>query len=154
MKDNFISLSKFLSRYACVEGKDLKKLTHEDVEVLFPQLKRTSFEIVFDNPDLLYSGKVLMVYDGKSAIPYIVPKMEIQDMDMMCVSREEEKVKPVDDKVYDYTSMSIYELRCLLVRKFNSTRNQVCARKELNKRGVEITKKYKRIKIDYSNMED
>ena len=154
MKDNFISLSKFLSRYACVEGKDLKKLTHEDVEVLFPQLKRTSFEIVFNNPDLLYSGKVLMVYDGKSAIPYIVPKMEIQDMDMMCVSREEEKVKQVDDKVYDYTSMSIYELRCLLVRKFNSTRNQVCARKELNKRGVEITKKYKRIKIDYSNMED
>ena len=154
MKDNFISLSKFLSRYACVEGKDLKKLTHEDVEVLFPQLKRTSFEIVFDNPDLLYSGKVLMVYDGKSAIPYIVPKMEIQDMDMMCVSREEEKVKPVDDKVYDYTSMSIYELRCLLVRKFNSTRYQVCARKELNKRVVESTKKYKRIKIDYSNMED
>ena len=154
MKDNFISLSKFLSRYACVEGKDLKKLTHEDVEVLFPQLKRTSFEIVFNNPDLLYSGKVLIVYDGKSAIPYIVPKMEIQDMDMMCVSREEEKVKQVDDKVYDYTSMSIYELRCLLVRKFNSTRNQVCARKELNKRGVEITKKYKRIKIDYSNMED
>ena len=48
MKDNFISLSKFLSRYACVEGKDLKKLTHEDVEVLFPQLKRTSFEIVFN----------------------------------------------------------------------------------------------------------
>ncbi len=154
MKDNFISLSKFLSRYACVEGKDLKKLTHEDVEVLFPNLKRTSFEVVLDNPELLYSGKVLMVYDGKSAIPYIVPNISKEDYTIMSVTREEEKVKPVDDTVYDYTSMSIYELRCLLVRKFNSNRNQVCARRELNKRGIEITKKYKRVKIDYKKMED
>ena len=154
MKDNFISLSKFLSRYSSIEGEDLKKLTHEDVEVLFPHLKRTSFEVVFDNPELLYSGKVLMVYDGKSAIPYIVPKMLESEAEMMSITREEEKVKPVDDTVYDYASMSIYELRCLLVRKFNSNRNQVCARRELNKRGVEITKKYKRLKINYRKMED
>lgn len=51
----------------------------------------------------------------------------------------------LDDKVYDYVNMSVYELRCLLVRKFNSTRNQYCARRELNRRGIPITRKYKRV---------
>lgn len=138
-----ISLAKFLSRYANLTGKDLKKVTHDEVKYIFPFLKRASFETVKDNPDLVKNGKVLLVDDGKKQIYYYVP--EIKDIDEMEFNREEIDTRIVqDDKVYDYANMSIYELRCLLVRKFNSYRNQCCARHELNKRGIEITKKYKR----------
>lgn len=143
--NNSISLSKFLSRYAALEGKDLKKVTHKEVKTLFPFLKRAGFEDVDRNPELITSGKVMLVDDGHRRLYYYVPEKE-HDAQMMQFSREEVDTRIIpDDKVYDYVNMSIYELRCLLVRKFNSTRNQYCARRELNRRGIPITRKYKRI---------
>lgn len=141
---NSISLSKFLSRYANVDGKDLKKVRHKEVTTIFPFLKRIPSDAIKSNPGLVTSGKAILVDDGKEELYYVVPKVEYLD-DRMEFHREENDNKVVlDDKVYDYTSMSIYELRCLLVRKFNSSRNQYCARHELERRGIPITKKYKR----------
>lgn len=141
---NSISLSKFLSRYVSLEGKDLKKVTHKEVKALFPFLKRAGFEDVSNNPILVKSGKVVLVDDGHNEIYYYVP--ERTEEDKMQFTREEvDKRIVLDDTVYDYVNMSVYELRCLLVRKFNSTRNQYCARRELNRRGIPITRKYKRV---------
>ncbi len=61
-------------------------------------------------------------------------------------SRQVDKKPTVDNKKYDYTKMSIYELKCLLRRKFNSYANRRNARKELERRGVVLTKKYSRCK--------
>ena len=133
-----ISLAKFLSRYGLMQGKDLKKVRHSDVKKLFPRFKRSSFEEISVNPSLLYSGRVVMVNDGFDSIPYYVPSPksdEIKEEEPMLFSRKEIKKRTIDDRVYNYTDMSIYELTCLLTRRFNSCRNQSCARRELNRRG-------------------
>ena len=70
---NEISLAKFLARYCNMAGKDLSRMTHDDVEVMLPELKRTSFELVEKKPELLAQGIVLLVNDGFRTIPYLAP---------------------------------------------------------------------------------
>ena len=144
MKSQELSLSKFLSRYSYLKGADLIKVTHKEVAYLFPELRRSSFDEIKKNPELLFTGKVVIVNDGKKSIPYYVPQLSNDDIDCLDFNREAIKEREIDDSVYDYTNMSIYELRCLLERKFNSYRNQNCARRELNRRGIVLNKKYKR----------
>ncbi len=149
-----ISLSKFLSRYCNVKGDSLKKITHEEVKVLFPELSRakdkalrTKNEILSyiksNKEDLLY-GRILLVSDGHYIIPYFTPVLSTELEDEMQVERHAEPGIKVDDEHYDYSKLNEYELRQLLRRKFSSPRNQTCARRELHDRGISITKKYRR----------
>ncbi len=152
MKYNKITLSKFLSRYAYLQGSDLTKVTHEEVKKLFPTLKRCTYEEISLCPELVYDGNVVLVTDGKKTIPYYVPELECSENEYLDFNREEIPSDEVDDNIYDYSNMSVYELRCLLERKFNSYRNQCCARKELNKRKIVLRKKYDR--NNFKKMED
>lgn len=68
-----VTLSKFLSRFLAVDGMALTKLSHADVKMLFPMLKRASFEYVEKHPEEVMMGRIIMVNDGKKVIPYIVP---------------------------------------------------------------------------------
>lgn len=140
---NEINMSKFLSRYCNLIGNNLSKITHEDVRVLFPKIKRASFEEVSQNPKLLAIGKVVYVNDGKNVIPYYTPNVDFDILDEPTpVNKKEEK--RVINKKKDYAKMSIYELRCILRRKFNSCSCQRKARCELEKRGIVLSKKYNR----------
>ena len=143
MKYETITLSKFLSRTLGLEGSDLKRITHLDVKELFPSLKRSTFEHVEKCPEELLTGKIMMVSDGKSVIPYYVPTLKTE-FEVHEVNIEFDEVEEVTDKEYDYASMSIYELKQLLNRKFNTFKNSREARRELEKRGVVLTKKYNR----------
>lgn len=145
--NNVISLSKFLSRYAALKGMDLSKIKHDEVKALFPQLKRATFDEVKSNKELIYSGRILLVSDGKKTIPYYVPVLDMSCTEKMELHREEVKPFKVDNSKHDYTSMSESALRIVLRRKFNSYKNQCSARKELESRGISITKKYKRKQI-------
>lgn len=146
MKYETITLSKFLSRTLGLGGSDLKKITHLDVKVLFPQLKRSTFEYVNNHPEAITCGKILMVSDGKTVIPYYVPTIE-KEFDFHEIEVEHEEPRKINDERYDYTTMSIYELKQLLNTRFNSYRNSREARRELEKRGVVLTKKYNRNEI-------
>jgi hypothetical protein len=140
---NEINLAKFLSRYCNLTGKDLSKIKHDDVKVLFPTLKRASFDEIYDNPYLLATGEALLVNDGTKVIPYYVPPVsEEEPEDAKEFKMEGKKKEVVNYKKYDYTQMSIYELRCLLRKKFNSYFTQKKARCELQDRGVILSKKY------------
>ena len=142
---NEISLSKFLSRYGYLTGKDLKNVTHEEVKELFPEFKRSSFKEIDKNPELLITGKIILVNDGRKTIPYYARIQEKEEYTI--VERESVEKRKIDDEIYDYTSMSLYELRLLLRKRFNSVRNQNCARKEIEKRGIVLSKKYNRCKF-------
>ena len=83
-----ITLSKFLSRYMAVDGKALTKVSHTDVKTLFPSIQRTSFEYAEKHQEDIMMGRILMVFDGKTTIPYIVPKEEI-----LCHIKKEKKKK-------------------------------------------------------------
>ncbi len=146
MKYETITLSKFLSRTLGLDGIDLKRITHLDAKELFPDLKRSTFAHVEKCPEELLNGKIMMVSDGKTVIPYYVPTLKT-DFEVQEVQIEYDKVEEVTDKKYDYASMSIYELKQLLNRKFNTYKNSREARKELERRGVVLTKKYNRSEI-------
>lgn len=146
MKYETITLSKFLSRTLGLGGSDLKKISHLDAKILFPQLKRSTFEYVNKHPEEIIRGKILMVSDGRTVIPYYVPTLETK-LDFYEVKIEREEPRKINDERYDYTAMSIYELKQLLNTRFNSYRNSREARRELEKRGIVLTKKYNRNEI-------
>ena len=140
-----VTLSKFLSRFLMVDGMALTKVTHADVKMLFPMLKRASLEYVEKHPEEVMMGRILMVSDGKKVIPYIVPdvrKIEI-DMTMMPELIEE---KRTGKRETDYTKMRVYELKKLLNLRFNTYKVSRSARNELENRGILLKKKYKRVK--------
>ena len=60
-----VTLSKFLSRFLAVDGMALTKLSHADVKMLFPMLKRASFEYVEKHPEEVMMGRIFMVNDCK-----------------------------------------------------------------------------------------
>lgn len=144
LKSKVISLSKFLSRYLYVTGEDLTKMTHKEIFTLFDFLERSSFDYIDENIDCIYEGEVALVSDGKTVLPYYVPELEYQDKEFFQIHVQRNGAITIDDNIYDYSSLSEYELRELLRRRFSSARNQYNARKELTNRGIEITKKYKR----------
>lgn len=146
MKYNVISLSKFLARFGSLKGESLNHITHDEVKILFPQFKRTTFEFARTNKELVSTGKILMVDDGNKIIPYFLPKLDMENTFLLDVLREEDEIREIDYGNYDYASMSIYELKKLLDKKFNSNSNSRCAKKELENRGV-IKKKYDRKKF-------
>ena len=138
-----ISLAKYLSRFVSLNGRDLRKVTHDEVRLLFPNIRRASIAEVKKNPSLICTGEVILVDDGRNIVPYYIPQERCENIESEFI-REEVKKDKIDDTVYDYANMSIYELRCLLKRKFNSYRNQACAKMELGRRGIVLHKKYKR----------
>ncbi|NLC48477.1 MAG: hypothetical protein GX758_03870 [Tenericutes bacterium] len=139
-----ITLSKYLARYLNLSGPELKKLTHNDVKVLFPQIERCSFDHIEKHPELIAEGCVVLVSDGKHTIPYKVSSLDCMIKESITLNREEIPKLIVKERFYNYSDMSIYELKCLLTRKFNATKNRREAQKELEKRGVVLHKKYVR----------
>lgn len=70
--ENAISLVDFLERYCGINNINNKRITHQNVKSLFPQIKRSSFEEVIKNPELVYTGKVVFVKDfNNECIPYL-----------------------------------------------------------------------------------
>lgn len=139
-----ITISKFISRYFPYEGKELLNVTHEEIKQIYPFVERSSFEYIEEHPEELYQGKVILVTDGKKVIPYKNPQIEFGEFDYTELQREEDEKRRVDYGRHDYSNMSVYELHKLLERRFNSSKNQRKARKELEDRGAIRKKKYNR----------
>ena len=81
------------------------------------------------------------------------PFGSVQEMEEALIAKWNQVVEK-DDTHYDYASMSVYELRKLLNTKFNSYRNSREARRELERRGVVLTRKYNRSTDRKKIMED
>lgn len=139
-----VTLSKFLSRFLAVDGMALTKLSHADVKMLFPMLKRASFEYVEKHPEEVMMGRIIMVNDGKKVIPYIVPDVRKIEIDITMMPEFVEEKRNAKREI-DYTKMRVYELKRLLNLRFNTYKVSRGARNELENRGVLLKKKYKRV---------
>ena len=148
MKENEISLAKFLVRYEFITNSSLNKITHEDVKVLFPNLKRCSFDSVRKNPYLVMSGQVVLVNDGRKTIPYYTPIIEDLNQEIYTIDMQEAE-EYAERSYYDFNSMSNYELKTVLENKQNARKNRMKAKQELEERGLILKKKYKREKYRY-----
>ena len=74
-----ITINEFLeSFYGKSSFKD-RKFIHENIKTLFPDIERVDFEDIVKNPELVYTGKVVLVKDvNNNCIPYVVErKIEI-----------------------------------------------------------------------------
>lgn len=127
-----ISMTAFLMRILGVHNREIinEELTHQELAKIFPDLKRTSYDHILDDPRLVYSGQVALVRDATNAvIPYIISNqmrhlndlgmndvMDSSDWDMVDNQyfMPEEKTETPDIHDYDLKSMSIYDLEQLL----------------------------------------
>ena len=67
-----ILLNDFLDKYYGRTDFREKKLIHENIKSLFPDIKRGCFEEIVKNPELVYTGKVVIVKDANNnCIPYL-----------------------------------------------------------------------------------
>ena len=149
MKNNNTTLSKFLQMYLFLDREGLSHLRHEDVIILFPNLRRCSFDKLRDHPDMVENREVIFVDDGRKVLPYYIPEVE-GECKIVKVECEVEKEEKYIEGYHDYLSMSDYELKCLLENKKNKYKNRMKAKEELEERGIIRKKKYKRNKtINY-----
>ena len=138
LESHAVSIQNFLSRFLGLKNSDLMKteLTHSDLMKLFPNLERSSFDAILDDPSMVYTGKVVLVQDSmKNFVPYLNKGIktlesygidEVMDRDEWSQdtdtwSKKERSTGPRLQE-YDLSSMSIYELHELL--KIYSTTNQ------------------------------
>lgn len=118
-----IDLIGFLCNYYGITSEYLKanKLTHADVKILFPNIKRTSFIEMKNNLSLVYNGEIILVYDCHGKIlPYLNPHLEIND----CFVNEDSYAENdlIDIKEVEIETLSKEEL--LHLRKLLKIRHQ------------------------------
>jgi len=130
-----ISLVKFLGLYLGITNEVLGEMTHNDIKILLPNLKRCSYDYAYDNSELVLKGEIIIVSDVKGiVVPYFKPSEEMKLEEITVFA---EKVKEVDKhEVLNYTELNNYELRCLLNTSKNGYAVAKKAKEELKNRGV------------------
>lgn len=70
-----ITINEFLENYYGKNSFKGRKFIHENIKTLFPDIKRVDFEDIVKNPELVYTGQVVLVKDANNnCIPYVVEK--------------------------------------------------------------------------------
>lgn len=88
MKCKNLDAKSFLQKYYGISHQDISQMTHQTMSAFFPQLQRTSFEHIQKNPELISSGRVILVEDVKHfQAPYLKPDI-LEDSLVYCDSRE------------------------------------------------------------------
>ena len=118
-KNNSISLRNFLISYCniCCDGVLKNEITHKDMKILFPYLKRVSYEYVEKNLKQVYTGEILLVKDKiGNIVPYIKPEfIEYDNMDIdidSCLEPKEEI-----EEIIELENLNYHEL-VLLSHKY------------------------------------
>ena len=114
MKKNSISLKKFLIVYCGLYSDTMinSNISHKDVKILLPEIRRISFDKLVSNRYMLYNGEVIAVKDSNdSVLPYINLKLKIDKISYF----DCECNHTINDEVpYDIEDLNIYSLEKLL----------------------------------------
>jgi len=157
-KDMLITMPEFLYNYLGIEDINIFKITHEDIKILFPKVKRSSFEKIEKDYTSIYNGDVILVKDKKGkTLPYYNPlrylDIEFDDMEMI--------KKPVLDKEenrkVDIESLTNYELKKEYIKDKKQHKYALCRvlKKEITERGIKSSGKKRKMiekyegEIDY-----
>lgn len=152
-----ITMPKFLYDYLGIEDINIFKITHEDLKVLMPEVKRYSFEKLERDYSLVYQGDIILVKDIKGKlVPYYNPlkylEIEIKDLDEIqknCIIKEQEEL--------DIENFTNYELKKEYFKDRKLHKYKLCRvlKKEIEKRNIDLSrrkcKKYEKYKgdVDY-----
>ncbi len=107
MNDLAISLKKYLLVYYGIYSESNKfKMSHKDVAILSPYIKRVGFNYVLNHRGDLYKGKIVPVVDSYGNVaPYIAPVEINKYFDNSSYYNEDTKSAKselVKKKVYKY----------------------------------------------------
>ncbi len=95
-----IDLISFLRNYYGITSNSLKinKLTHADIKILFPDIKRISLERLKKEMELVYRGEFLLVYDAHNCIlPYVNPHYLVNQNIDNTINYDERVIIKIDD---------------------------------------------------------
>lgn len=110
-KNIIIIMPKFLYEYFGVTDLNIFEMTHDDVKVLFPELKRSSFEEIQKDYTCIYNGNVILVRDKKGdIIPYYNP-LRYLEMEFECLEKIERPKKIKQQNNIDIEELSNYQLK-------------------------------------------
>ena len=146
LDENSISLKKFLILYCGISASSLDniRLSHNDIKILMPNLKRSSFEYLLNNMKNLYVGKVIAVKDAYGVVlPYVCPKIEEISNPTIIANNNNELGKIEINK-----DLKLYQL-CLLskkLKKFKKYREYRNATKLIKTKVDYKAKQYKKEK--------
>ena len=137
-----ITMAEFLYLYCGKSDQRFFKVTHDDVKVLMPHLKRTSFDHALSNSNLIYTGDIILVRDcRKNIAPYISPfrkeTLEIIEINDELIKEETH----IEKEEYNIKELSNYKFKTIfkLERKSNfSGKYKICRviKKEIDDRGL------------------
>lgn len=156
-ENSTMSISKFMAHYYNINEKKLNRLSHKELEKVFPEIKKSKRRIESKS---IATGETIMVRDGKGIVlgyenPFTTnyynehfeeykspqkPQIDIfQDSDIKILN---------ELCMEDINDLSDYELYSLmkLSKKYNKTKNQNYARKLLRSRTKENQGDKKRIR--------
>ncbi len=155
-----IDIISFLRNYLGISVDSLKqnKLTHKDLLVLFPNIKltRIPYDIAYKNPDLVYSGEYLIVYDCKHEL--IVYRNPMLDNVLDDVATDNYEQRTYIDLPTDLRSLSKDEL-LKLRKKVRDNREFIKAdniTKEIRRKKRREPKQYRKKleRLRYRDMEE
>lgn len=145
-----VSISGFIKRYLGINDDALLRaeLSHGSLSEIFPQLKRSSFDYILDNPCEVYNGSVVLVIDSLgNYAPYIVTNL-VEMLDNQGINQVMDETHwgdgspeswNVTEKIdYDLSSLSTYELVELMyihkragdISSYNRVKNEVLSRED------------------------
>ena len=127
LEEKAISINVFIKRCLGCYNDELMRtqLTHRDLVKIFPYLKRTSYDVIMDDPACLYTGDVVAVVDSTATIILYQNTQkafldseeftQIMDNDTWSDnSLEWSSDKETHAQSYDLKTMSTYELSSLM----------------------------------------
>lgn len=124
-----MSITKFLSRYYGVNNSNICNLTHQDVKILFPEIKRCSFNYANKNFEEIVKGNIILVEDRRGNIaPYFVFQCEYDVYEEIFDFDSKEN----DEKILDVTSEELAEFsKWQLIQSLKECRNCPYMRKKI-----------------------
>jgi len=180
LEDSAITINVFIKRFLGIYNDEIMKakLTHKDLVHLFPNLERTSFDAIMDDPSCLYTGDVIAVIDAyNNIIPYKYKSMkektflETEEFEAVMSSEDWPENSEEWDKTkehakgansYDLHTASKYDLECLMRlyislgqwRDYEIVRRELTSRKDCshankNSKRLALKRSMKRIKDEF-----
>lgn len=146
--DMIINMADFLYNYLGITQDNIFSITHDDVRILLPDLKRSSFSFIRKNLNEIYNGNIVIVKDPKGeVVPYYNPlrylDLDIEDLDILLKPSYQKK----EEK--SITSLANYELKKEYTYAKRKHKYGMCRilKKEIMARGIKKQPK-KRYLID------
>ena len=140
-----IGIKKFLKIYFGIIDEVLlnSKITHKDLRILIPELKRLPYKYTFKNNEKILSGEIVLVCDDKGTIiPYLspIPEFDINENYDFHTKKDNEELFEEVINCEDFNTYQLSEL-CKKYKKDHRIREYRATYRVLKQKKQQKSKK-------------